>query len=167
MTDWTQTPFIDYLNAVDDLIEARIGNTTTQRDSERIAAAQEAGDTPQQCAQALRRLLTIRTLNDRLRKRAGVPFFGRSQDRIVITQGIAALAPHDQLEAIARVRDFEDFSDDNDPHGEHDFGSFDQGGQTIFWKIDYYDAALEQGSEDPADPEQTARVLTILLADEW
>jgi Protein of unknown function (DUF3768) len=55
----------------------------------------------------------------------------------------------------------------NDPHGEHDFGSFEYSGQTIFWKIDYYDMRLKWGSPDPADPAVTRRVLTILLAEEY
>jgi len=43
---------------------------------------------------------------------------------------------------------------DNDPHGEHDFGSFELAGNKFFWKIDYYDRRLKWGSEDPADPEK-------------
>ena len=62
---------------------------------------------------------------------------------------------------------FEDFTPDNDPHGEHDFGAFEHAGKRIFWKIDYYDAACENGSEDPADASKTTRVLTIMLADEY
>jgi len=52
-------------------------------------------------------------------------------------------------------------------HGEHDFGSFDYCGERIFWKIDYYDRECRYGSENPADPEQTTRVLTIMLAKEY
>jgi len=70
-------------------------------------------------------------------------------------------------QALALVRRFEDFTPDNDPHGEHDFGSFTHGGQKLFWKIDYYDSACEFGSENPADAAQTTRVLTIMLADEY
>jgi hypothetical protein len=55
----------------------------------------------------------------------------------------------------------------NDPHGEHDFGNFTLAGRKFFWKIDYYDAAMEFGSEDPADPSKTTRVLTIMLASEY
>ena len=33
--------------------------------------------------------------------------------------------------------------------------------------MDYYDKELEAGSEDPADPEKTTRVLTLMLAEDW
>ncbi len=62
---------------------------------------------------------------------------------------------------------FSDFTPENDPHGEHDFGSFAVAGRKFFFKIDYFDAAMEFGSEDPADPAKTTRVLTIMLAEEY
>jgi hypothetical protein len=62
---------------------------------------------------------------------------------------------------------FSDFTPDNDPHGEHDFGSFEHAGKSIFWKIDCYDRDLNFGSPNPADPNVTARVLTVLLAEEY
>ena len=55
----------------------------------------------------------------------------------------------------------------NDPHKEHDFGSFEIAGRKFFFKLDYYDLAMEFGSEDPADPAKTMRVLTIMLAEEY
>ena len=51
--------------------------------------------------------------------------------------------------------------------GEHDFGDFEIEGERYFWKIDYYAPDLDGGSEDPADPAQTARVLTIMCVDEY
>ncbi|WP_456781868.1 DUF3768 domain-containing protein [Bradyrhizobium sp. USDA 3315] len=55
----------------------------------------------------------------------------------------------------------------NDPHDEHDFGSFELAGETFFWKIDCYDAACETGSEGPADPQKTTRLVTVMLAYEY
>lgn len=69
--------------------------------------------------------------------------------------------------AISKVATFDDFSADNDPHGEHDFGTFEFAGEHFFWKIDYYEPSLEYGSEDPADPTKTTRVLTLMLAKEY
>ena len=37
----------------------------------------------------------------------------------------------------------------------------------IFWKIDYYDTTLTNDSEEPTDPAQTVRALTIMLAAEY
>ncbi|WP_245516204.1 DUF3768 domain-containing protein [Ancylobacter aquaticus] len=70
--------------------------------------------------------------------------------------------------AIARVRHHDDFSPDNDPHDERDFGAIGlEGLGRVFWKIDYYDPTLTLGSEDSADPARTRRVLTIMLAKEY
>lgn len=59
------------------------------------------------------------------------------------------------------------FDADNDPYDEHDFGSFKIIDQRMFWKIDYYGETMDVGSNDPADPAQTTRVLTIMLAEEY
>jgi hypothetical protein len=72
-----------------------------------------------------------------------------------------------QAAIIERVRSFETFMPDNDPYAEHDFGSFDHDGQTIFWKIDLYDRDYKWYSPGPTDPAKTNRVLTILLAEEY
>ena len=65
------------------------------------------------------------------------------------------------------IRDFGDFTLENDSYGEHDFGVLELAGERLFWKIDYYDTALEYHSPDPADPHLTARVLTVMLAREY
>lgn len=70
-------------------------------------------------------------------------------------------------EVASKVMSFDQFDSGNDPHGEHDFGAFDQDGQRIFWKIDYYGNDMESGSPDPADASVTKRVLTIMLAAEY
>jgi hypothetical protein len=103
----------------------------------------------------------IAELNDLCRKAMGIA------GRLVQTSGIAALPPEDQSAIREKVETFATFTPDNDPHGERDFGAFDHDGQKIFWKIDYYDTTLTKGSEDPSDPKQTVRVLTIMLASEY
>ena len=84
--------------------------------------------------------------------------------KVVMTPGVAALTADTQAKVLSQVRAFDQFTADNDPHGEHDFGSFKIDARTISWKIDYFDAAMEFGSDDPADASKTTRVLTIMLA---
>ena len=104
--------------------------------------------------------LRIRALNDALRRR-GIG------GRLMLTAGVTALPANRQASLFAQIRSFDDFTPENDPYGEHDFGRIDDGGERFFWKIDYYDRHLSGHTPDPADPEQTKRVLTIMLADEY
>lgn len=87
--------------------------------------------------------------------------------RVVVTASIADLPEQEREAILAKVRSFEAFTSDNDPHGEHDFGTIEHLGCDFFWKIDYYTPELTAGSECPADPAQTTRVLTIMRADEY
>jgi hypothetical protein len=109
---------------------------------------------------ALRPAQRIRLLNDNFR----TTFIG---GQVVMTQGVAELPLDLKARAILAVQSFAAFNADNDPHGEHDFGNFELAGETYFFKVDYYSPDLSGGSEDPADPEKTARVLTIMRADEY
>ena len=85
----------------------------------------------------------------------------------MLTQGVDGLSEREKTGLLAKVRTFDDFHRDNDPHGEHDFVSVEHDGTTYFGKIDYYAKDMENGSEDPADALQTVRVLTIMRADEY
>ena len=85
--------------------------------------------------------------------------------RVIITVGVEALEDVDAI--LRQVQLFNAFTPDNDPYGEHDFGAIRYQGQTIFWKIDYYDLDLHMHSPDPSDETVTARVLTIMLAEEY
>ena len=82
-------------------------------------------------------------------------------------QGVSALPLMQQQEIMQKVRAFNNFTEDNDPYGEHDFGCFEYRGQQIFWKIDMYDLNYEFYSPQPDDETQTNRVLTIMFADEY
>ncbi|MEJ8560602.1 DUF3768 domain-containing protein [Yoonia sp. GPGPB17] len=107
----------------------------------------------------------IRALNDRFRRGdQSVPGI------IVATRGIHDLIGDDDREAVRlfqQVRAFNKFTADNDPHGEHDFGSFTFDKETCCWKIDVYDPSLEIAPLDPTDPSLSKRVLTIMLASEY
>lgn len=94
-----------------------------------------------------------RVQNDALRARlpATLP-----EDRFVMTRSVAALDPLEIQRLMYKVKTFNDFSEDNDPYGEHDFGVIEQRGEKYFWKIDFY------GGEEGIN-----RLLTILRADEY
>jgi hypothetical protein len=101
----------------------------------------------------------IRALNDQLRQ-----YF---TDIAVMTPSVAALGAEAVARIVKTIAVFDDFCHANDPHEEHDFGSFEADGQTICFKIDYFDRDLSMHSPDPADPVVTQRVITIMLAEEY
>jgi len=103
----------------------------------------------------------VRALNDRFRTE------GLGSGTIMLTHGIQEAGQTFVLAVIEAVRTFDDFSEDNDPWGEHDFGAVDVDSQKVFWKFDYYDKSLTAGSENPANDALTKRVLTIMLATEY
>ena len=122
----------------------------------------------------LSRAERIARLNDLARRAMGAACM------VVATEGIRALPEADQSRLREMVETFDAFTPDNDPYGERDFGAIWQGvdgvwsalppvdvAVTVFWKIDAYDRELRFGSEDPADPAVTRRVLTIMLASEY
>ena len=109
---------------------------------------------------SVRSAQSIRVLNDNFRS----TFVG---GQVVLTQGVNELPMDTKARLLLAVQRFNEFSTDNDPHGEHDFGNFEIDGENYFWKIDYYALDMDGGSEDPADPEKTTRVLTLMRADEY
>lgn len=102
----------------------------------------------------------IRDLNDAFRR-------DLTSGQWMLTRGVADKSAEFVAEAVQRVRNFDAFTEGDDPYGEHDFGAFDLAGERLFWKIDYYDATLSWGSEAPHCPEVTRRVLTLMLASEY
>ena len=102
----------------------------------------------------------IATLNDNFKKN----FIG---GEVLLSAGIAAMSSEDKANIVSMVQNFNDFNEDNDPYGEHDFGSFDYKGEKILWKIDYYDLNNQYHSENPANPDITNRILTIMTVYEF
>ena len=119
----------------------------------------------------------IARLNDMARQAMGVACTA------VATVGFQSLPDADQSQVRELIETFDAFDENNDPHGERDFGTIYQLGdgrwttertrvrdderERVFWKFDYYDRDLRFGSEDAANPTITRRVLTIMLADEY
>ncbi len=112
----------------------------------------------------------IARLNDWLREHLTSP----GHNRVVMTIGIAALIGDTSIfrgfrkraELLRILRDYDGFDDAIDPHGERDMGRFEFEGNACYFKIDYYNLDLSAGSENPADPFITTRVLTIMRVDE-
>lgn len=82
--------------------------------------------------------ITIAEFNDKLRQYPQLWVF---------TQGVGSL-PHEKIQTIIQlVQEFDDFNEDNDPWGEHDFGSFDFEGTKYFWKIEAAHLCVMEASE--------------------
>lgn len=107
-----------------------------------------------------------RRLNDEMRAKlleGDISAYGS----VMMTRGVAERGPLFTTAAARAVATFNDFSKDNDPHGEHDFGTIEVAGEKLFWKIDFYDLELTAHSPDKSDIGVTHRVLTIMLASEY
>ena len=102
----------------------------------------------------------IRELNDQLRCKA-------IGGRVVITAGIHALGTAAICQVLAAVARFDNFTEDNDPWGEHDCAILTVEGRRVIFKIDYFDCDLVYHSADASDPAVTRRVMTVMLAEEY
>src|SRR6266496_4098933 len=92
----------------------------------------------------------IAALNDRFR--------GMAIDVVATPGVIHGFA--DVIELLKTIEGFDTFTEDNDPHGEHDFGSLKWEGEKVFWKIDYYDQELRAWC-DPLSPD-CRRIMTVM-----
>ena len=117
-------------------------------------------DTRDGAAQGMAPAERIRELNDELRT-TGIG------GTTYLTRGMWANGSDFVAHAVSAVRSFDAFTEDNDPWQEHDCATLDVDGETVIFKIDYYDENMEYGSSDAADPNVTRRVLTIMLAEEY
>ena len=102
----------------------------------------------------------IAVLNDRARQ-------GKDHCRIMLTRGVLACDPLTVAELMIAVEGFDEFTPDNDPYVENDFGAIILEGIMFFWKMDCWDSDLQMQSPDPTDTNVTTRVLTIMLAEEY
>ncbi|MDX2212594.1 MAG: DUF3768 domain-containing protein [Oculatellaceae cyanobacterium bins.114] len=96
--------------------------------------------------------------------------FRRGDQRLgkwVLTMRVSSLPGDKKAALIQQVQEFNNFTSENDPHGEHDFGIVELDGERYFWKIDYPDPTLQAHSIDPASPNATRRVLTLMHSSEY
>ncbi|MEO9875140.1 MAG: DUF3768 domain-containing protein [Anderseniella sp.] len=106
------------------------------------------------------RLDRIRALNDVLRT-TGLC------GRVYLSRAVTSLDEMARQEILHAVALFDDFTDDNDPYGEHDCAIVSSDNYRVMFKIDYFDPSLSRHSEDPSDPKVTVRVLTIMFPEEY
>jgi Protein of unknown function (DUF3768) len=102
----------------------------------------------------------IAILNDKLRTQG-------EGGEVVVTSALVLKGPIFVLQAQQLVREYQNFSRDNNPFGERDFGSFELLGEVVMWQVAYFTKDFVMGSPDPSDTDVTARVLTIMLAADY
>jgi hypothetical protein len=102
----------------------------------------------------------IRGQNDAFRKTL-------RNGRLLVTNGVMEMTGGRAGDLIRAIADYEDFNSNNDPHGEHDFGQLSWQGESIFWKIDYYDKGMTFDSSVSTNRDMTARVMTVMMALEY
>jgi len=113
----------------------------------------------------------IAAQNDAFRRFAclGIARDQAVQGRLVVTQSLIEAGDGFVTEAVQATGAFDTFEPDNDPEGWHDFGAVTIRGETVFWKVDLYEASSDFrcGAETPENPETTMRVLTVMMARDW
>ncbi len=128
--------------------------------------------TNEEVGEALRAQI-IAEQNDAFRQTLGGGMWRgqRIEGQMVMTSGVRDLGAAFVQAAARATMAFDSFTEDNDPHGDHDFGVMEIAHEgkpvRVYWKIDLYDTDYVFGSDTPHEPAGTRRVLTLLLPSEW
>lgn len=101
--------------------------------------------------------------NDAFRK--GLPEGG--EGIIVQTTAIDNMGPSYVAACLAQIVAYDDFTEDNDPHGTREMGFMEIMGRKVWFKIDLYDESYKYGTSAPTDLSKTRRVLTILFPSDY
>lgn len=101
--------------------------------------------------------------NDAFRKR--LPEGGAGM--FVQTTAIDNMGPIFVAACLAQIVTYDDFTEDNDPHGTREMGFMEVMGKTVWFKIDLYDENYQYGTPAPTDLSKTRRVLTILFPSDY
>lgn len=103
----------------------------------------------------------IRTLNNQLRR-------NDIGGDVFIANSITRWGPSFVTAVREAVRNQLIFAPGDDPDGTQEFGSLKVDSTLVYWKIDYFEKGNEPFlSPDPADPNVTWRVLTIMSSTGW
>ena len=107
---------------------------------------------------------TVRVKNDAFRK--AVFTHPQPDGKAIMTRAVASLAGMTKALLFNAIVNFDNFTEGNDPYGEHGFGCVELDGlPKVYWKIDYYeDATLVYGTEDRLN---AYRVLVVMFAEEY
>ena len=100
----------------------------------------------------------IQKKNDELR--ALLPSLPRPH-RMVMTEGVRSLCAIGKRDVLRKIKEAKDFTEDNDPYGEHDTIFVELDDQNYICKIDYYDSNFKWHEENGN------RVFTIMHASEY
>jgi hypothetical protein len=90
----------------------------------------EAGMTDIDQAHTQEETARIREFNDQLR-------ISHTGGTLVITPGVLALGIYLNQAILIAIAAYDDFDEDSDPSGEHDFGLLEIAEQEVLFKIDY------------------------------
>ncbi len=83
---------------------------------------------------------------------------------LVITLPIAGLAVAERRAILKALREYDDFTAEKDPRGEHDSGSFELDMVRYIWRIEVRSASTLDNLSSPVEPDGTVRVLAIMCA---
>ena len=107
--------------------------------------------------------MTIQKVEERTQKAILNDQFRKLGFGVTMTCGAAELP--EIIGLMQRIRAYDEFTPDNDPYHEHDFGKLDWRGAKVFWKIDYYNDKLTCYEDPPSGG--CKRVMTVMLAEEY
>ena len=83
---------------------------------------------------------------------------------IITSEGVDDLDSHEFI--MQSIKGY-DFTEHNDPEHLHDFGVIWVEDQAVFWEMQCFEKDLRTPAVDPSNTATTARVLSIMLDDEY
>ena len=106
----------------------------------------------------------IRALNDAFRFSIITP---NPLGKVYMTVGIQAHGEPFGMRTLVAIASFDAFTEDIDPHGEHDMIRVVVDDTIVWAKIDFHDKAdPDLSAENPSDAVTTERVMTLMLPTE-